>query len=124
MSDAGAGYILVVDDDEDIRLTLKQILEDEGYPALSAANGEEALHIIHREPRPPRLVLLDLMMPVMDGARFQAKLAEDPGLAAVPVVVISAGASPQRQAGVHAAGYLSKPVDLRTLMGTIRGIVA
>ena len=123
MADAGTDYILVVDDDEDIRLTLQQILEDEGYPALSAANGLEALDVIRRQPRLPRLVLLDLMMPVMDGAPFQAKLAEDPGLASVPVVVISAGATPHRQAGVHAAGYLSKPVDLRTLMGTIRSLV-
>ena len=77
--------------------------------------------MIHREPRPPRLVLLDLMMPVMDGPRFQAKLAEDPGLAAVPVVVISpAGAWSAPPRRVHAAGYLNKPVDLRTLMGTIR----
>jgi CheY-like chemotaxis protein len=124
MADAGAGYILVVDDDEDIRLTLQQILEDEGYPSLIAANGLEALNIIHREPALPRLVLLDLMMPIMDGARFQAKLAEDPGLASVPVVVISAGSTPYRQAGVPAAGYLTKPVDLRTLMGTIRSLVA
>ena len=123
MADAGAGYILVVDDDEDIRLTLQQILEEEGYPSLIAANGAEALDIIRSERRQPRLVLLDLMMPVMDGARFQAKMAEDPQLAAVPVVVISAGATPHRQAGVHAAGYLSKPVDLRTLMGTIRSLV-
>jgi CheY-like chemotaxis protein len=123
MADAGAGYILVVDDDEDIRLTLQQILEDEGYPSLIAANGLEALDIIHREPELPRLVLLDLMMPIMDGARFQAKLAEDPGLASVPVVVISAGSTPYRQAGVPAAGYLTKPVDLRTLMGTIRSLV-
>jgi two-component system chemotaxis response regulator CheY len=123
MVDAGAGYILVVDDDDDIRLTIQQILEEAGYPALGAANGEEALTIIHREPQPPRLVLLDLMMPVMDGPRFQAKLAEDPGLAAVPVVVISAGASSHRHAGVHAAGYLNKPVDLRTLMGTVRSLV-
>jgi CheY-like chemotaxis protein len=123
MSDAGAGYILVVDDDEDIRLTLQQILEEEGYPSLIAANGAEALEVIRRERRHPRLVLLDLMMPIMDGARFQAKLAEDPGMAAVPVVVISAGATADRPVGVPAAGYLSKPVDLRTLMGTIRSLV-
>jgi CheY-like chemotaxis protein len=123
MATAGTDYILVVDDDEDIRLTLQQILEEEGYPSLIAANGAEALDVIRREQRRPRLVLLDLMMPVMDGARFQAKLAEDPGLAAVPVVVISAGAKPHRQSGAQAAGYLSKPVDLRTLMGTIRSLV-
>jgi CheY-like chemotaxis protein len=124
MAVVGTGYILVVDDDEDIRLTLQQILEEEGYPALSAANGEEALDIIHREPQLPRLVLLDMMMPVMDGPRFQAKLAEDPGLAGVPVVVISAGGTSRAQTRMPAAGYLSKPVDLRTLMGTIRSLVA
>jgi two-component system, chemotaxis family, chemotaxis protein CheY len=124
MSDAGADYILVVDDDEDIRLTLQQILEEEGYPALTAANGEEALDVIRGESRRLRLVLLDLMMPIMDGARFQAKLAEDPGLAAVPVVVISAGATSNQHSGVRAVRYLSKPVDLRTLMGAIRSLVA
>src|SRR5215207_3043427 len=103
MVDVGEGYILVVDDDEDIRVTIQQILEEEGYPALAAANGEEALRIIHSQPRRPRLVLLDLMMPVMDGQRFQAKLSEDPGLAAVPVVILSGGEHAPPRCGCRGA---------------------
>ena len=112
------GYILVVDDDEDIRTTIQQILEEEGYQALAAANGEEALQLIRARKQAPRLVLLDLMMPVMDGPHFCAKLGEDPLLAAVPVVIISAGGG--RGGNLKAAGYLTKPVDLRTLMATVK----
>jgi CheY-like chemotaxis protein len=119
----GEGYILVVDDDEDIRVTIQQILEEEGYATLAAANGEEALRVIRSQARRPRLVLLDVMMPVMDGPRFQAKLAEDPGLAAVPVVILSAGGhAPMRSGAGRAAGYLDKPVDLSTLIGTVRSL--
>jgi CheY-like chemotaxis protein len=112
-------YILVVDDDEDIRTTIQQILEEEGYQVLAAPNGEEALRLLALHP-PPRLILLDLMMPVMDGARFKAKAAADPRLAAVPVVIISAGGGlANKAASMKAAGYLAKPIDLRTLMGTV-----
>ena len=113
------GYILVVDDDEDIRTTIQQILEEEGYQVVAAPNGEEALRLLAIHP-PPRLILLDLMMPVMDGARFKARQAADPRLAAVPVVIISAGGGlAHKAASMKAAGYLAKPIDLRTLMGTV-----
>jgi CheY-like chemotaxis protein len=115
-----AGYVLVVDDDEDIRTTIQQILEEEGYLVRAAANGEEALRILTESASLPRLILLDLMMPVMDGARFRTRQAADPRVADVPVVIISAGGGLAHKATLmKAAGYLAKPIDLRTLMGTV-----
>ena len=109
----------MVDDDEDIRTTIQQILEEEGYRVLAAPNGEEALRLLAAHPA-PRLILLDLMMPVMDGARFKARLTAAPRLGAVPVVIISAGGGLAHKASLmKAAGYLAKPIDLRTLMGTV-----
>ncbi len=66
----GADHILVVDDDADIRYALVEALEGEGYGALSAANGLEALEVLRILPKPPSVILLDLMMPVMDGWQF------------------------------------------------------
>ena len=81
-------YILIVEDDFDIREALTQILEEEGYAVREAANGREALDVAAREL--PSLILLDLMMPVMNGWQFRAEQIKDPRLAPVPVLVISA----------------------------------
>jgi CheY-like chemotaxis protein len=103
--------ILVVDDDPDIREALQDALEDEGYSVLLAANGAEALTALASR-APPSLILLDLMMPVMDGFTFRAKQLEDPRFASVPVVIVSAGGDIMkhaRQLGV--AGYIEKPMS-------------
>lgn len=115
------GYVLVVDDDEDIRLTLQQILEEEGFQVRSAANGQEALELLLASRESPRLILLDLMMPVMDGSRFRSRQIAEPRIADVPVIIISAGGGLSQKANVlRAAGYLAKPIDLRTLIGTVQ----
>ena len=85
----GAGAILIVEDDADVEEAMREILEGEGYPILSAANGEEALRILAEKPR-PRLILLDLMMPVMNGWELLRALRESAKLARIPVVVVSA----------------------------------
>src|SRR5919206_1695644 len=82
------GEVLVVEDDFAIRETLRELLEDEGYRVAWAANGKEALARLHE--RAPRVILLDLMMPVMDGWEFRVAQQRDPALASIPVVVISA----------------------------------
>src|SRR5947207_15447872 len=82
-------YILIVEDDFDIREALTQILEDEGFQVRCASNGREALEVATSGPA-PRLILLDLMMPVMNGWQFRAEQLKDPRLAEVPVLVISA----------------------------------
>jgi CheY-like chemotaxis protein len=112
--------VLVVEDDPDIRATLCEALEDNGYSAAGAANGAEALEYLRSGAESPCLILLDLMMPVMDGQTFRTEQRADPQLANIPVVVISAYRDVERQANDLAAEFLQKPVRLETLLETAR----
>src|SRR3569832_407091 len=89
--------ILIVDDDVDIRVTISLILEDEGYAVASAANGEEALRYLRSHPS-PSLILLDLMMPGMDGVEFRAEQQRDAQLSGIPVVVVTASGNARERA--------------------------
>ncbi len=112
--------VLVVDDDVNIRYSLVEALEDEGYRALSASNGVEALEVLRVLPKPPSVILLDLMMPVMDGWEFRAQQQRDPVLSKIPVVVISAHANVVEEAAqVSASAYLVKPFQLEDLVATV-----
>jgi CheY-like chemotaxis protein len=116
---AGQG-VLVVEDDPDIQQVLRFALEMAGYPVTTADNGVEALRQL-KAATPPCLILLDLMMPVMDGWQFRAAQQQDPALAAIPVVVISAdGRTPQKAVSIGAAGYLTKPVDFDRLVEVVQ----
>lgn len=109
---AGNEVILVVDDDESIRETLQMALELENYSTALAADGAEALSWLQEHPS-PRLILLDLMMPVMDGWQLFDRLRQDERLARIPVVVITAFG---RDLGsVGQLPVLKKPIDLRDL---------
>ena len=89
--------VMVVDDDDDIRETLAGLLEDEGYQVVSFPHGKEALDAL-KGGLAPRVILLDLMMPVMDGAEFRRAQLGDPALAAIPVILITAaGLEPIRR---------------------------
>lgn len=111
--------ILVVEDDFDIRDTLAQILEAEGYDVSGAANGAEALDVLAHEV-PPALILLDLMMPIMNGWQFRTEQLKNPEFAAIPVVVISADAGVgQKAQAIGAADSLKKPVPLETLLSVV-----
>lgn len=113
MKDAVAPSVLIVDDDNDIRDVVVETLSDEGYGARGAANGEEALDLLRSEPALPRVILLDMMMPVMDGATFRAAQLDDPDLRAIPVVVMSASAHIEEAASrLGATAFLRKPVEL------------
>jgi CheY-like chemotaxis protein len=117
----GPGYILVVEDDFDIREALTQILEEEGYTVRAAANGREALDAAG-DGLVPSLILLDLMMPVMNGWQFRAEQLRDVRLASVPVLVISA--DPHLQAKVATlgdVGVLKKPIHLDELLSAVAG---
>lgn len=111
------GPVLVVDDDIDIREALVEALQDHGYAVFGAANGAEALALL-RSRDAPRLILLDLMMPLMDGYRFRAQQRKDPALADIPVIVITAGTS-VRNAELDAVAVFRKPLDLPVLLTTI-----
>ena len=112
--------VLVVDDDGGIRGVLSQILEDEGHRVRSAANGLEALRQLEG-PERPCLILLDLMMPVMNGWEFMSRRSENDSLADIPVVVISADQNVgENAAALGATGYLEKPIDLNVLLDTVQ----
>jgi CheY-like chemotaxis protein len=111
--------VLVVDDDDGILETICEILQDEGYTVACVHNGERALDWLRTagQGSGPCLILLDLMMPVMDGFRFREIQKEDPSFKAIPVVVISAHA---RKDQVDADAFLSKPIDLQQLISTVQ----
>ncbi len=107
--------ILIVDDDVDIRDALSRALELEGYRVSVAANGRVAWEKLHAEP-PPALVLLDLMMPVMNGAELLTLLRADAQLRALPVVLVTAFGTSAAEFAPSSEGMLSKPIDLDQLM--------
>ena len=112
--------VLVVEDDPDIRATLCEALEDNGYTAASASNGVEALDYLRKTAERPCLILLDLMMPVMDGQTFRAEQRADSTIAEIPVVVISAYRDLDKYREELATECLPKPVRLDTLLQTAR----
>lgn len=110
--------VLIVDDDPAIRATLAEVLADEGYPTLTAPHGAEALTCLAQVQ--PCLILLDLMMPVMDGFQFRAVQRSRPHLAQIPVIVLSAfPATVETAAALDAAAYLRKPLRLDRLIETV-----
>jgi len=113
--------VLVVEDDVDILQALVQVLEDEGYPVRVAENGRAALVALRTNgARPPCVILLDLMMPVMDGWAFRAAQLDDPALAPIPVIVLTAdGATLERGSLLDGTRALKKPIDLETLLGAL-----
>jgi CheY-like chemotaxis protein len=113
------GDVMVVEDDFAIRETLRELLEDEGYHVTQASNGAEALARL-RSSHAPKLILLDLMMPVMDGWEFRHAIEGDPRLSEIPVIVISADHGLEQKVGaMHVQGYLAKPFELDQLLQTV-----
>jgi CheY-like chemotaxis protein len=113
-----AGAVLLVDDDRDIRETLSELLDACGYVVLQAENGQIALDVLKTTPRFPRVVLLDLSMPVLDGREFLRLRASDPILREIPVVVVSGSNQPvEPLPGIDE--YLRKPVKFEQLMEII-----
>ncbi|HEX3343312.1 MAG TPA: response regulator [Polyangiaceae bacterium] len=112
------GHIIVVDDDADIRETLVEMLEDHGCSAIGAENGQVALDALERmPPDDPCLILLDVMMPVMDGRAFREEQLKRQDLAKIPVVVISAFDEIEE---MKADGYLKKPVEFDDVLRAAR----
>lgn len=108
--------VLIVDDDRDIRETLGEIIADAGHGIHLAANGAEALSALQSGVRPGAIVL-DLMMPIMDGWEFLRRRNDVPHAADVPVVVISASGA---KLPTGAAAFLPKPLDVDRLLELLR----
>lgn len=109
--------ILIVDDDQGIRDTLCLALELEGFQAAVAEHGEVALDYLKSHSK-PNLVLLDLMMPVMNGWDFVQKVRDIPDLSNLPIVVVTAFGA--RAKGLAVQGHLEKPVELEALLSTVK----
>lgn len=105
--------VLIVDDDHDIRVTLREFFEHEGFLVFTAASGDAALNMLKRMD-PPSFILLDQNMPIMNGDEFLVIKAKDLDLAHIPVIVMSAVSDRTTQLGAQA--FLSKPFDAEQLM--------
>ncbi len=115
-----SGRVLVVDDDDDIRDVVCAILEENGYATSGACGGRAALACLRQGP-PPDVILLDLMMPEMNGWDVCEELARDPMLAAIPVVVMSGDSQiAAKSDSLTAAGHIAKPFDIPELLGAVR----
>lgn len=117
---AAPARILVVEDDLAIRETIAELLQDEGYSVSCASNGAEALDRLASGDA-PNLIVLDLMMPVMDGWAFRSVQRDDPRLSAIPVLVLSAGhgVDSRAVAGLGAEAFLPKPFDLSKFVDAV-----
>jgi CheY-like chemotaxis protein len=115
--------VLVVEDDEDIRLALRLALEDFGYRVVEAGTGEEAVEIAWRTC--PNIILMDLSLPVLDGLSAIKRIRQDPQMKEVPIVAVTAHHEAQFRANALAAGcnaYTTKPIDfdwLNELIGQL-----
>jgi CheY-like chemotaxis protein len=114
-------HILVVEDDENIRASLAELLIDEGATLATAPDGRQALEALRVGPRPD-LILLDLVLPVMDGWEFRVVQRADRELSTIPLIAMSADRSAKAHA-IAADGYVQKPIELPELVGTIRGVL-
>jgi DNA-binding response OmpR family regulator len=123
MSENGCNRVLVVEDDDDLRGSLTHSLQCEGYDVDEARNGREALECLHNGGRRPGCILLDLMMPIMNGWQFRDAQQNDPdpGIAQIPVIVLSAvGSHVQKVQPLDAVAFMRKPFDLDILLQTIQ----
>lgn len=123
-SGAESPLVLIVDDDHGIRESLSMVLDNEGLTPMVARNGLEALDCLRGGQRRPDLIILDLMMPVMNGWDFRTAQLSDPQLAAVPTLVLTADSEAETQARDLAANDgLRKPVELDTLLDAVERLI-
>jgi CheY-like chemotaxis protein len=113
------GCVLLVDDEPDVLEVIQTILELSGYAVLTATSGREALDLVRANDR-VGLVMVDLMMPGTDGWWLRDRVAEDPALADLPIVVLSgAGLTAAQSQALASSTVLKKPVELHVLLATV-----
>ena len=114
--------ILIVEDDPDVAQSVAEVLKASGYSTAVAANGREALDQLQASVLPD-LILLDLMMPVMDGWQFREEQRKSVALDAVPVVIVTAdGNARGKAAAIHAAGHVGKPATIDDLLDAVEQV--
>jgi len=118
-----ARSILLVEDDADVRMALRDFLEEEGFVVHTGRDGQHALQVLEKIDVPD-LILLDYKMPVMDGRQFLSLLRRNPRLQVIPVVILSAATREWSGAHLEVEEVLSKPLDLEVLLGAVNRICA
>ncbi len=115
-------HILLVEDHDDLRMAVAEMLRLEGYEVVEASDGQEALGALRAGPS-PCVVLLDLHMPGTSGQEFRAAQLLDRQLAGVPVVALSGhGGIAQKAQAMRMADYIQKPIDLDKLLSVLRRV--
>jgi CheY-like chemotaxis protein len=114
--------ILIIDDDADFRKLLAHLLKREGYEIAEAVDGEKALDYLWYSGKPaPSLIILDLIMPVMDGWKFRGIQKSDPKISHVPVIVITSGQTAEQDiSSVQVSAFLKKPIQIDFLLRTVK----
>jgi CheY-like chemotaxis protein len=117
-----AKNVLIVEDDPDVAAALAEVLEAAGFCPVVASNGREALDRLKQHAW-PSVILLDMMMPVMDGWAFRREQERMSGAAAIPIVVLTAdGGAREKAAALRAHGHLSKPVSIDALLREVERV--
>lgn len=114
--------VLIVDDDLDIREILGETLAERGFDVATAANGLEALQVLRGGNGRPSVILLDLMMPVMDGYGFLEQRRQDPALASIPLAIVTAGYGIDRHRLADDLHIIGKPFNVPALVGILRAL--
>jgi CheY-like chemotaxis protein len=117
--------ILLVEDSKDIQALLMNVLKSSGYNVQTVLNGKEALEVLSKNSSLPSVIMLDLMMPVMDGYEFRMQQLLDPKLSQIPVLVMTAeSAAHDKVKGLKAQAFLKKPFEnIEAILETIRKLV-
>jgi CheY-like chemotaxis protein len=117
--------VMVVEDDPEVRDAISEVLSDFEYKPVPASNGVEALEQLRTASVMPCLILLDVMMPTMDGWAFRAEQQRDPSVKDIPVILLSAHTDVKVAATqMQAAGFLAKPVAIDNLLATVERFCA
>jgi two-component system chemotaxis response regulator CheY len=112
---AAASTVLLVEDDHAVRVSVRSILEEEGYKVVSVTNGRSALEVLEAAAA-PKLILLDLVLPVMDGWEFMARIQDEPRWASIPVVILSAR---RERPPTRVVDFLAKPLGREALLRVV-----
>lgn len=122
---ANTRHVLIVEDDRDIREAIVEVLTEEGYSVSAAADGRQGLDLLQGSAPLPDLILLDLMMPVMNGFQFREEQLKKPEFARVPVLIVTADANAGAKAeALKAAGFVQKPLKIQPLLDTIERLLS
>jgi two-component system, chemotaxis family, chemotaxis protein CheY len=115
--------IMVIEDNDSIRSAVRQIIEDEGYRAQTATNGEDALALLEAAATLPSLILLDMNMPIMDGWGFKAVQGTHAKFRHIPIIVVTADGNAREKAlMINASGWIRKPIEVDDLLKAIQKV--